>query len=205
MPNTVELNTRIKNKISTTAEWQANGSLILYKGEIAIEQLTDGTNKIKIGDGEHTFAELPYFGGDTIDISAFVTASDPGTSVESPVPDTFGGHTIDEFTLKTDIVNSLTSDATDQPLSAAQGKALNTSISSVSGQVSTLSSQVAQLPTDAEVNAKLSLSGGTMTGQLKAQNNTAYTTGQVRNIFLSTSEPTSSQGANGDLWFVYEA
>lgn len=198
MPNTVELNTRIKNKISTTAEWQANGSLILYKGEIAIEQLTDGTNKIKIGDGESTFAELPYFGGDTVDLSAFVTASDPGTSVESPVPDTFGGHTIDEFTLKTDIVNSLTSDATDQPLSAAQGKALNTSIS-------TLSSQVAQLPTDAEVSAKLDKSGGTMTGQLKAQNNTAYTTGQVRNIFLSTSEPTSSQGANGDLWFVYEA
>lgn len=198
MPNTVELNTRIKNKISTTAEWQANGSLILYKGEIAIEQLTDGTNKIKIGDGESTFAELPYFGGDTVDLSAFVTASDPGTSVESPVPDTFGGHTIDEFTLKTDIVNSLTSDATDQPLSAAQGKALNTSISA-------LSSQVAQLPTDAEVSAKLDKSGGTMTGQLKAQNNTAYTTGQVRNIFLSTSEPTSSQGANGDLWFVYEA
>ena len=199
-----QLNAIIKNRISTTSEWASN-DLVLMQGEIGIERTENEGDKIKIGDGEHTFAELPYFGGDTVDLSAFVTASDPGTPVESPVPDTFGGHTIDEFTLKTDIVNSLTSDATDQPLSAAQGKALNTSISTVSDQVSTLSSQVAQLPTDAEVSAKLDKSGGTMTGQLKAQNNTAYTTGQVRNIFLSTSEPTSSQGGNGDLWFVYEA
>ena len=46
--------------------------------------------------------------------------------------------------------------------------------------------------------------GDTMTGQLIAQNNVAYTTAQVRNIILSTSEPTSSEGANGDIWIVYK-
>jgi hypothetical protein len=47
-------------------------------------------------------------------------------------------------------------------------------------------------------------SGDTMTGQLIAQNNVAYTTAQVRNIILSTSEPTSAEGANGDIWIVYK-
>ena len=46
--------------------------------------------------------------------------------------------------------------------------------------------------------------GGTMSGKLVAQSNTDYTTKQVRNIVCSTAEPTSSDGANGDLWAVYE-
>jgi hypothetical protein len=46
-------------------------------------------------------------------------------------------------------------------------------------------------------------SGTTMTGALVAQNNTNYTTAQVRNVVFSTSEPTSSQGGNGDIWIVY--
>ncbi len=40
-----------------------------------------------------------------------------------------------------------------------------------------------------------------MTGILTAQNNTSYTTKQVRNITLSTSSP--SGGSNGDIWIVY--
>lgn len=44
-------------------------------------------------------------------------------------------------------------------------------------------------------------SGDTMTGALVAQNNTNYTTPQVRNIIISTEEP--SGGNNGDLWVHY--
>ena len=51
---------------------------------------------------------------------------------------------------------------------------------------------------------KVNKSGDTMTGQLVAQNNVAYSTAQVRNIILSTSEPTDSDGANGDIWIVYK-
>ena len=46
--------------------------------------------------------------------------------------------------------------------------------------------------------------GDTMIGQLVAQNNIAYTTAQVRNVILSTSEPTSTDGGNGDIWIVYK-
>jgi hypothetical protein len=51
--------------------------------------------------------------------------------------------------------------------------------------------------------AMLAKSGGTMAGILYAQNNTDYTTGQVRNVFQSTSDPTSEYGGNGDIWIKY--
>lgn len=48
----------------------------------------------------------------------------------------------------------------------------------------------------------LALAGGTMTGILTAQNNISYTTGQVRNVILSTSS-TATGGGNGDIWITY--
>lgn len=45
--------------------------------------------------------------------------------------------------------------------------------------------------------------GATMTGPLIAQSNTNYTTAQVRNIIMSTSAPTASDGNNGDIWIQY--
>lgn len=54
---------------------------------------------------------------------------------------------------------------------------------------------------NSKVSAKMDISGGTMTGALIAQNNTNYTTKQVRNIFISTSGP--SGGSNGDIWIKY--
>lgn len=51
------------------------------------------------------------------------------------------------------------------------------------------------------VGSYLPIAGGTMTGTLTAQNNTAYTTRQVRNATLSTAA--ASGGGNGDLWFTY--
>ncbi len=48
---------------------------------------------------------------------------------------------------------------------------------------------------------QMPIAGGTFTGIAKAQNNTSYTTGQVRNITLSTSAP--SGGGNGDIWIKY--
>jgi hypothetical protein len=51
--------------------------------------------------------------------------------------------------------------------------------------------------------AYLPLAGGTMVGILYAQANTSYTTGQARNIFLSTGD--ASGGGNGDVWIKYTA
>ena len=46
-------------------------------------------------------------------------------------------------------------------------------------------------------------SGTTMTGPLVAQTNTSYTTAQMRNVIISTADP--SGGNNGDIWLKYEA
>lgn len=125
---------------------------------------------------------------DIPDVSKYVKVGSESEMVDEN-PDTLGGHTASEFILKTEVVNNLTSTSTNVPLSAAQGKALNEKITTA---VST-------------ANSALAKSGGTMTGVLTAQSNTAYTTRQVRNVILATAAPSSSDGQNGDIWLVYTA
>lgn len=55
------LNSRIILRNDTTVNWQANSTTILYEGEIGIEFFTDGSSKLKIGDGARSWAELPYY------------------------------------------------------------------------------------------------------------------------------------------------
>ena len=47
------------------------------------------------------------------------------------------------------------------------------------------------------------ITGGTMSGMVMAQDNVNYTTAQLRNIILSSSEP--SGGVNGQVWIKYTA
>ena len=58
-----QLVTRFVLRNDTTANWATNADKVLLKGEPAFEFLTDGTVKMKIGDGVSTWAELPYFAG----------------------------------------------------------------------------------------------------------------------------------------------
>lgn len=58
-----ELKTIITLRQGTTAEW-AGSEVILKTGEMGLEYLTDGTVKIKAGDDEHVWSELPYVGSD---------------------------------------------------------------------------------------------------------------------------------------------
>ena len=65
--------------------------------------------------------------------------------------------------------------------------------------ISTLQSNISTL--QSSVNGKVSKSGDTMTGALVAQNNTNYSVAQVRNIIISTSDP--SGGNSGDIWIKF--
>lgn len=53
----------------------------------------------------------------------------------------------------------------------------------------------------AKWDGKLDKSGGALTGALVAQSNTNYEVRQVRNVIISTGEPTG--GENGDIWIQY--
>ena len=55
------LKTRILLRNDTAANWEANKTTILKKGEIGIEI---DTNKMKIGDGVTAYGNLKYFGGE---------------------------------------------------------------------------------------------------------------------------------------------
>lgn len=56
---TTTINTRISLRNATTDEW-AQSTLVLLKGEVALENTTSGDVKVKVGDGVKTFAQLPY-------------------------------------------------------------------------------------------------------------------------------------------------
>ena len=58
-----ELKTIITLRQGTTAEWN-DSKIILKQGEIGLEYLTNGSVKMKAGDDEHLWSELPYMGSD---------------------------------------------------------------------------------------------------------------------------------------------
>ena len=82
---------------------------------------------------------------------------------------------------------------------AASYFATKTDMSALSAVVDSNTDDITAL--QSSVNGKVSKSGDTMTGALIAQNNTNYSVAQVRNIIISTSDP--SGGNNGDIWIKY--
>ena len=117
------------------------------------------------------------------------------SNVEATNPldaDSLQGHAADYFATATGLasVNSNVS-------------AMKSDITTTKSDITTMKSDITTAKTDISnlKTHKMDISGGTMTGALIAQNNTNYTTKQVRNIFISTSNP--SGGSNGDIWIKY--
>lgn len=90
----------------------------------------------------------------------------------------------------------------------------DTSIRNLQDTISEYNSKFSQLDTNDEAfaqaieqlsNGKLDKSGGEMTGQLVAYNNTEYATAQLRNIVISTADPGATDGENGMIWIKYTA
>lgn len=76
-----------------------------------------------------------------------------------------------------------------------------TSISNLGTSLENLQRSVAVL--GQSINEKLDKSGGTMTGSLIAKVGSDQTVAQVRNIIISTEEPSAEVGSNGDIWIRY--
>ena len=89
------LNTRIKLKYDTLANWQGDGaSVVLLKGEVAIcevptggslEQVTPPAILFKVGDGVKTFAQLPWASALAADVYAWAKASTKPTYSTSEI------------------------------------------------------------------------------------------------------------------------
>lgn len=60
-----QIKTRIALRNDSTANWEANSNVVLMKGEMGIEFTDAGETKMKLGDGQKTWAQLDYFGGES--------------------------------------------------------------------------------------------------------------------------------------------
>lgn len=76
-----------------------------------------------------------------------------------------------------------------------------TSISNLGTSLENLQQEVGVL--NRSIGTKLDKSGGTMTGPLIAQVGSDQTIAQVRNVIVSTEEPSAEVGSNGDIWIRY--
>ena len=150
---------------------------------LKINQLTQAQYEAALAAGTVNENEL-YATPDNneLDTTTFLRVSDVGSAVDTnPIDaDTLGGKSASEFLQSSDIVDNLTSTATTKPLSANQGKALKTA-----------------------VDAKAPLASPTFTGSATVAAGTDYTTAKLRNVILSTANP--SGGNNGDIWIKYKA
>ena len=110
------------------------------------------------------------------------------SNIETTTPlnaDTLQGYTADYFATATGLAS------------------VNSNVSAMKSDITTMKSDITTAKTDISnlKTHKMDISGGTMTGALVAQNNTNYSVSQVRNIIISTSDP--SGGNSGDIWIKY--
>lgn len=62
MPNT-EFNARIKHKRDSETNWSTNNPILL-NGECIIVDISDGSIRLKIGDGTNSYSSLPFVDDD---------------------------------------------------------------------------------------------------------------------------------------------
>lgn len=61
-----QINTRIVLRNDSTLNWTANENVVLLKGEVGVEFLSNEKCKVKIGDGVKSWKDLEYFGGEQL-------------------------------------------------------------------------------------------------------------------------------------------
>ena len=186
IPNYVEAN---GGKIDTI---KVNGATQPITNKEVDITVPTNNNQLTNGAGYITASEAPVtsVNGQTGDVTVstelpeHLVKYDTLAPIETTTPinaDTLQGHEASYFATKTDVsaLSAVVDGNTDDITANAQN-------------ISTLQSSV---------NGKVSKSGDTMAGALIAQNNTDYSVAQVRNIIISTEDP--SGGSNGDIWIKY--
>ena len=179
IPNYVEAN---GGKIDTI---KVNGATQPITNKEVDITVPTNNNQLTNGAGYITASEAPVtsVNGQTGDITVSVELPehlvkyDTLAPIETTTPinaDTLQGHEASYFATKTDV------------------SALSAVVDGNTDDITALQSNV---------NGKVSKSGDTMNGALIAQNNTNYSVAQVRNIIISTSNP--SGGNSGDIWIKY--
>ena len=193
IPNYVEAN---GGKIDTI---KVNGAAQpIVNKEVNIAVPTNNT-QLTNGAGYITASEAPVtsVNGQTGDVT-----------VKADIPDNLVKYTAISDIQSVDGLNADTLEGHNAAYfaTAAGLSATNTQVTTNTNNIGTLTSGL--LTANNNISAlqsgmanKLDKSGGTMSGPLFAQNNADYTIAQVRNVIISTADP--SGGSNGMLWIKY--
>lgn len=158
-------NTRVKNKRDTEANWKSKNPVLL-DGEIIIVITTSGDTRFKVGDGKKTYNQLPFQDQKTRDLIPSVDSSLSSTST-NPVQNKIIKSELDKKAER-DVVNTTTNGL----MSVADKKKLD-GIAAGANKITvddalnaTSKNPVQNQAVYAELNNKLSKSGGTITGNL---------------------------------------
>ena len=206
-----QINTRISQKHDFESKWLLKTNFIPYSGEIIVyDQETDvngnvltgayvtGTTlpnsrteaipyaRIKIWDGTTVVSNLPFIGA---------TGSGEGDledALQVHIDNKSNPHNV-----TADQIGAATTTYVDNKVASA-------TITIDSALSSTSTNAVQNKVVKSAIDAAMPKSGGTFTGEVVAQNNTTYTTKQIRNIFLVEEGETLPGGANGDVCLVYK-
>lgn len=140
-----------------------------------------------------------------VDIAAVtsVNGQTGDVTVATEIPDNLVKYTAVSDVQSVDGVNADTLEGHNAAYFAtASGlSATNTQVASLNSGLSTANNNIGALQT--AMADKLNKSGGTMTGPLVAKSGGDLTIAQVRNIIISTEEPSAEVGSNGDIWIRY--
>lgn len=158
-------NIRVKNKRDTEANWKKKNPVLL-DGEIIIVTTTSGDTRFKVGDGKKTYNQLPFQDQKTRDLIPSVDSSLSSTST-NPVQNKIIKSELDKKAER-DVVNTTTNGL----MSVADKKKLD-GIAAGANKITvddalnaTSKNPVQNQAVYAELNNKLSKSGGTITGNL---------------------------------------
>lgn len=89
----VALNIRLKHKRDTEENWTASNPILL-NGELVIIDCSDGSIRLKIGDGTSNYASLTFLDADLRDL---IAANKPSYTIQSITQDEY-----DSLTTKDD-------------------------------------------------------------------------------------------------------
>lgn len=196
-----------KIKLTDGKSYNVVDATAIHSGDVATSTVA---GIVKIGSGITVAADGTISVNATAPVTSVngktgevvLTAADvgalPSDTVIPSVPDNIVKYTAISNVEATNPLDadSLQGHAADYFATATGLASVNSTVSAMQSDITTAKNDISNLKTN-----KMDISGGTMTGALIAQNNTNYTTKQVRNIFISTSDP--SGGASGDIWIKY--
>ena len=192
--------TEVTQALTSKQDTIVGGASTVVDDNLTVNRTLVSNGSGKIATSEVTSTELGYLSGVKSNIQEQLDGKAvpdnlvryydvaPTQAVDKVNADTLEGHTASYFATA-----SALSDTNAQVL------ALNSNLSATNAQVSTANEGISAL--QSVMGDKVDKSGGAMTGKLVEQNNTDYTVAQIRNVIISTADP--SGGNNGDIWIKY--